>query len=257
MAVALRRGGVGKAVDMIPAMPEIHSKLLSHYRALLPNRVQEFPANEEEILQAPAETFEAGFEHLLRYDAESVFWCMYWWLIQAKPKDSQGNKLNSLDSLDWLNFIGVGDGDVDARYGYVAVRKPFPLHPTYAPISRLLEKMAEHLRIDLKFSKDKIKSDNPEYLCEVFQRLILNFLVEHRQADFLRLPKDEQWRDILDPYRLMARYANTQSITTETEASGHGSSTSHSGPERAAKRPHEDAGESVSEVNIGRLFEWS
>lgn len=190
MAIAVRNNGVLPAIDEIPCIPAVHEDLLPRYRELLPDRLEHFPENESEIIKAKGVTYGRKFEHILRYDVESVFWCMVWWLLQARPEGSEQDKLQQ---KAWQNLIGAEDSRYD---DYIVSRKRFPFHPDYIDISPLLESMREHLRIDLEFSKDKIKQKEPEYLCEVFQRLILNFLVEHRNAEFLWLPKDIKWRDI-------------------------------------------------------------
>ena len=139
------------------------------------------------------EKFGDKFVHLLRYDVESVFWCMIWWSLLAQPIDrTKSDSDNDLDPTTWINLTA----EEDQRYlNFIASNDHLPVHPKYAPIHALLDEMRIHLRVDLQHSKDKTRRDNPEYLCEVFQRLILNFLVDREDEQFLDLPKDEKNRN--------------------------------------------------------------
>jgi len=57
--------------------------------------------------------------------------------------------------------------------------------------------MSRHLQGDLKFSNDNEKK-NPEYIHEVFQRLILNFLVTNSGQLFMDLEKADNPRPVKD-----------------------------------------------------------
>ncbi|CCA77904.1 hypothetical protein PIIN_00548 [Serendipita indica DSM 11827] len=123
-----------------------------------------------------------------RADVDFVFWCMVWWLIQAQPAGSKGDKLHL---SDWLDLVGLKISDTTITLSHA----PFTLHSVYADISSLLESMREHLRIDPGSSKDDIRSKDPD-TC----RLILNVLVENKSAKYLRLPKDVTWHETGDMF---------------------------------------------------------
>ncbi|CCA77047.1 hypothetical protein PIIN_11032 [Serendipita indica DSM 11827] len=89
---------------------------------------------------------------------------------------------------------------MDHRYHcYVNTTEPFPLHKDYVLVNELLDQMREYLKVDLKYSEDERKRNDPEYLCEVFQRLILNFLVEYQGSPFLTLERDAEFRKVGEP----------------------------------------------------------
>lgn len=196
MAYMVRNNVYQTGNKTIPAIPQVHSDLISRYQSLLPDRLTRFPENEEELKPIPKgeKRSDKDFEHLLRHDAESVFWCMVWWSIQVKPKGSGRSEL--LQSY-WTNLT---DDQKDHRYHcYVNTTEPFPLHQDYGPVNELLDQMREYLKVDLKYSEDERKRNDPEYLCEVFQRLILNFLVEYQGSPFLTLERDAEFRKVGEP----------------------------------------------------------
>ena len=217
----------------LPGMPSVSPKVLPLYQELLLDRLGRFPQIEEdEILVSEAEAFDPTSEHLLRYDAESVFWAMLWWLLQAMPEGTTKDDPKSiLDLKIWLNLT---DHKEDARYEYFVLgSKPFPFHPAYDQISRLLEEMRNHLRIDLSSSKISVKKEEPEYLCEVFQRLVLNFLVEHKDSAFLDERKDANWRRIPEP--ALGRNKSGRQKNSKSQKSAHRSSTPGAGLAGRAK----------------------
>jgi hypothetical protein len=138
-----------------------------------------------EVQKLPPEEF----KHLLRYDAESVFWVILFWSTLAQPATSKTKNL--IPSVKWQNLTGLHDLRYD---NYVNTSAEFPLHPEYSPMSKLLEKMRQHLKCDLKFAK--VRREDPEYLHEVFQRLILNFMADPDNQEFLKLEKQLQDREV-------------------------------------------------------------
>ncbi|CAG8649435.1 2327_t:CDS:2, partial [Acaulospora colombiana] len=133
------------------------------------------------------------FQHELRYDAESVFWLLLWWAIQAKP-DVQGWEGDCIKMTHWNALTGVIDKD-DLRFYYI---EPFPeevLHPAYQPLETLLRAMGRQLAGDHGLMESR---RDPEYLHESFQRLVFDFLCEHgrKNSDFFILKKSRHLREV-------------------------------------------------------------
>jgi hypothetical protein len=177
---------------MLPPMPGIDSKLQSSYQEMLEGRVKAFPINEQELLamssveDAPLDEF----QHLLRYDAESAFWLLLWWCIQAQPAKG----VSSVILHAYWSILVSGD---NIRESFI---NNFPrncLHPSYSELTTLLIDMGRHLQGDLKFSKTKERKE-PDYIHEVFQRLILNFLVTNEDKPFMNLAKVDKPRPVED-----------------------------------------------------------
>jgi hypothetical protein len=172
----------------LPPMPEVTSKLLGHYPQ---DRIKAFPGNKEEPIKILKRTpLIPPFKHLLRYDAESVFWYLFWCCIQAHP----AGKFPEVDMPHehWSNLTGENDLR-DANF-----IKSFPkhfLHPAYRELEPLLESMSEQLQGDLSYATDEGRITD-EYLHEVFQRLIINFLSANSTKDFMRTQKRKQPRRV-------------------------------------------------------------
>ena len=68
-----------------PPMPPVCLTLLPRYKALYPDRVTDFLPSEkpeESIIKVGVQNLPPEeFKHLLRYDAESVFWIILFWSI--------------------------------------------------------------------------------------------------------------------------------------------------------------------------------
>lgn len=158
----------------LPPIPAIHSGLHQLYKQRYLERMKWFGQNntEEEVKIPKGSTLsDSKFEHHLRYDAESVFWVLTWWLIRAKPQDDKRSP--HIPHPYWDNLTS----EEDSRHDYFISRSQInsdSFHPAYKALYDLWDDMREHLVADFDHSKDEMKK-HPEYLHEVFQRLILNF----------------------------------------------------------------------------------
>ena len=174
----------------LPPMPAVTNELLERYPQA---RKESFPENEKERIEIPDDArAPPPFKHLLRYDAESVFWYLLWCCVQAKPANNSSG--NEISHLIWSALTDDDDG----RDAYFV--KAFPrgfLHPAYRDLEPLLESMSLHLQGDISFANDEGRKED-EYLHEVFQRLILNFLSAKWTKDFMRIQKHKQPRDVLE-----------------------------------------------------------
>ncbi|KIM21707.1 hypothetical protein M408DRAFT_333316 [Serendipita vermifera MAFF 305830] len=159
------------------------------YRLFLPERLEKFPLNEREIVIVTPGKLPSPFRHKLRYDAESVFWSMLWWCIQAQPSgDSKGNEI---DSGHWMLLTNADD-----ERNLITLAFPTKsLHPAYRQLETLLGDMAALLRGDYDFSKDSLRRQD-EYLHEAFQRLIYRFLVDNYDQEFMNQEKNHLPRKV-------------------------------------------------------------
>jgi hypothetical protein len=168
----------------LPPMPAVASQLHTQYESLLKGRLKAFPpANDmDELKVRRGEADSSKFRHLLRYDAESVFWCLVWWCIQARPDKVPDEELSH---AHWSTLIDNDDQMRDSTF----ISK-FPrscLHSYYSKLNELLDDMRKHLQGDLDLSE--LKKGKPEYVHEAFQRLILNFLITYKDEAFMDLKK--------------------------------------------------------------------
>jgi len=176
----------------LPPMPAVCPELLAQHDHTLKARLEAFPENQEETIKIKRDSAmdPDTFRHQLRYDAESVFWCLLWWCIQAKPAGKLPEE--PIPHNVWSILVGISDMRGSFIYN-------FPmgyLHSRHSKLATLLDGMCEHLQGDLSFSKDKERRENPEYIHEVFQRLILNLLIANCDEEFMDTRKEKEPRDV-------------------------------------------------------------
>jgi hypothetical protein len=193
MARMVRSDVYPGGVYQLPPTPEVVSKLQRRYQGILPDRVAAFPTNDtEELLKVPRgdDGILSNFRHLLRYDAESIFWLLLWWCIQAQPVGVSSD----IPQNYWFSLVGEPDRRDN---NFIRCFPSDCLDPSYSKLTNLLNNMSLHLQGDLKFSNDNEKK-KPEYIHEVFQRLILNFLVTNSGQLFMDLEKADNPRPVKD-----------------------------------------------------------
>jgi hypothetical protein len=175
----------------IPPMPEM-IKAGDVYETCLGGRLKAFPLHKEETVRNKDPTWPSGFRHRLRYDAESIFWLLLWWTTLACPETDTDSEYRFEPANIWKLFT-CGDDEVDERSMLLFPVPSKLVHPDYKSLIPLLQAMAYQLPGDPDASDDLLKKDE-EYLHEVFQRLVLEFLIENYDAEFLNLKKKAEPR---------------------------------------------------------------
>lgn len=188
MARLLRANGYSKAEVISRPIPQLGDSD-QVYRRFLFERLETFPSNELEVLFVKPGKLPSSFRHKLRYDAESVFWSMVWWCIQARPNgDNKGSKIKL---NHWMRLTSAEDD----RNSLINDFPTKSLHPEYQELETLLYNMAALLRGDYDFSQDNLRRQD-EYLHEAFQRLIYQFLVDNHDQKFMNQEKDPLPREV-------------------------------------------------------------
>jgi hypothetical protein len=187
----VRSNGYPGEVYKLPPMPEVAGPLRANYESLLNGRLKAFPPNNAEYLEVPEgkEMDSSEFRHLLRYDAESVFWCLLWWCIQARPDKVPDEQLSL---MHWSALIGDSNHSRDANF--ISHFSMDCLDSSYSQLAELLDNMRKHLQGDLDLSE--LKKGKPEYVHEAFQRLIINFLITYKDEAFMDLKKHTSPRQV-------------------------------------------------------------
>jgi hypothetical protein len=117
------------------------------------------------------------WRHELRHDAESAFWLLLWWVVNAAPADGCTSEIPIglwgplVDTTDDKRSLKVTSNDLD---------------PAYAPLSVLLQQLGQALEHDLYWATETPYT-HPDFLHEVFQRHILNFIFENGDQKFMYL----------------------------------------------------------------------
>lgn len=176
----------------LPPMPQMDPRVLVQYTRAHENRLRNFAGNDEESITVPcdSEMEPENFQHLLRYDAESVFWFTLSWCIEAQPAEKSVPE-EKIPSDIWSPLVGSAEAR-DARF-IARFPKPSFLHSSYVRLATLLKEMSLYLKGDLDFST-KPERQNPEYTHEALQRVLLNFLVQNDAEEFMDYPKADSPR---------------------------------------------------------------
>ncbi|KAG8946855.1 hypothetical protein FRC04_011402 [Tulasnella sp. 424] len=182
------RGGV--FLSGMPPIPDSYA--LNH-----PDREKKFPIGDKKALPGPsADSSGRPWRHELDHDAESVFWLLLYWSMVVQP---EGSPAESLEADAWAGLLGKPR----ARHDLIVSLAGTPpedtegiVHSVYQPLGPLLCKLAKVLPVD-RFWLDKNETRNdPEYIAEAFQRLILQFLLDNRNKDFMKCQVSGQPREV-------------------------------------------------------------
>ncbi|KAI0283158.1 hypothetical protein BC826DRAFT_239977 [Russula brevipes] len=162
----------GGIIPQVPKIPEPYSQ--RH-----PERIKKFPPMESELKRPSEDGTNSQFRHELDHDAESVFWLLLYWVVGARPRQS-GEE--SIDPGIWANLIGSADN----RDNLLQSNMKGATHSAYRPLIPLLRNLAALLVVDRHWLEKSDPRNSPEYLLEAFQRLILQFILEHRNKPFMK-----------------------------------------------------------------------
>ncbi|PVF93615.1 hypothetical protein CPB86DRAFT_789947 [Serendipita vermifera] len=193
----LRRG-----IYELPAIPQVSQNLTEYYKRLFPERLDKFLPNEPKIVRILEEIkLEYDLYHL-RYEAESLFWVLLFWCMTAQPnrqpewEDTVDKRFcKTLPRSLWWTLIEAHD---NRNNTFVLDFSKSCLHPAYSSFYGLLQEMRQQLILDPEFAENMLKRE-PEYLHEVMQRLIINFLVENADEAFMDLERSSKQREIDTP----------------------------------------------------------
>ncbi|PVF98016.1 hypothetical protein CPB86DRAFT_826005 [Serendipita vermifera] len=192
MARAVRTPEIPGGYHIFPPMPQL-SDGAARYKECVGDRLEQFKPNSLRMEGLDKSEPLKIFKHKLRYDAESVFWLLLWWSMQAKPLEDKAVG-DCIKQLYWVPFTAEQDG----RSFFIDSIKRGTCHPQYGPLEELLGSMAAQLKGDLEMIEESDIRAHEEYLHEAFQRLILEFLFKHLKAksEFLTLEKDVKRRPV-------------------------------------------------------------
>ena len=195
MARAVRAGRpLGEVGDRpwYQMVPELSQK--AHvYGDVFPDRLTRFQCSpgspDDHIVRVGARPDLSSWRHELRHDAESVFWLLVWWAVNAAAPTA--GSTSKIPIGMWASLV---DTNIDIRPLNIASDS---LDPAYAPLSELLNQLGQALKFDLHWATGTPYT-HPEFLHEVFQRHILNFIVEYRGEKFINLAKGDASRKPAD-----------------------------------------------------------
>ncbi|KAI0753628.1 hypothetical protein C8Q74DRAFT_1305899 [Fomes fomentarius] len=186
--------------ELIPAARELYDKLHGPERYKLYEDVPGVtihggipppPTMDTTDLELPP-----GFRHKLEYDAESTFWTTAAALLQVQPAKGMDTSITcgNLKAM-WAEFERhtIGERGVDqtdsreaAFLGRMLPGYANAFLPCMQDVAALLFHMAQQVRPSYGLMSTPPPHD--DHLHEALQRLILNYLVEHRDNDIELTP---------------------------------------------------------------------
>jgi hypothetical protein len=187
MKLSLPKGSA--VIPALPASPLPYS--LKH-----PARAQKFKSANKVILDSETtKCHSTEWRHELEHDAESVFWLLLYWAIMVQP---QGGKREPIRPNLWTGLVGnakernrlVRSLAQDSDDGFSDVT-----HSFFNPLLPLIEQLAAILVVDRHWLEKSDERNQPEYVNEAFQRLILQFILDNRGRDFMKHPVDSRLRE--------------------------------------------------------------
>jgi hypothetical protein len=172
----------------VPASPEVYSR----YH---PGRIKTFPVADDLVIRKPSpDSVNRPWRHELDHDAESLLWLLLYWLVGAQPADR--NK-EPIVAGTWTALTGP----VSQRSNFLAglaseALLPDVAHSTYKPVLPLLRDLAAILLVDRHWLDKSETRNDPEYVPEAFQRLILQFILKNSDKKFMKEPVALQFRPV-------------------------------------------------------------
>jgi hypothetical protein len=158
----------------IPEVPVIAGR----YETCRPDRIEKFPYGPDEISPISTDGTDTQWRHKLHHDTKSVFWLLYW-VVGAQPEKDEEEPI---DIVIWLWSIR----SVTRRIALLRGGLDGATHSIYQPLWPLLDRLARILDVDRHWVKSSDPRKDPGYINEAFQRLILQFILEHRNEKFMQ-----------------------------------------------------------------------
>ncbi|KIO27847.1 hypothetical protein M407DRAFT_22897 [Tulasnella calospora MUT 4182] len=240
-ALPLYTDSPGFILEAIPGSPE-------SYTSKHPKRLKKFEPERATMIDPSEDNSMGDWRHELDHDVESVFWLMFYWALSAKPKEKpdepirlstwallNGSFEDRTAQVDALYFRNVGIGTV---------------HSAFKPLLDLFRRLAGILRVDRHWLPALDTRNAPEYIVEAFQRIILQFIIDNRDNDFMKMKVGEEVRKLEKaPQHLNRSTTRSQSLNADNNKKRNSSqmSVEQSGAEQSgAKRPRHDPPEETA-----------
>jgi len=178
-------------LGLVPAVPSSPEP----YTCRHPDRIKKFPLEEEKVVRRfSPHNVDRQWRHELDHDAESVFWLFLYWLVLAQP----GQSLKEVIKMSTWSML---TGTVSSRTALLrSLSEDESLeeltHSIYQPLFPLLSKLAAILVVERHWLDESETRNDPEYVPEAFQRLILQFILDNRDKEFMTKQVDPQPRQV-------------------------------------------------------------
>jgi len=229
---------------VVPEVPGAPEPYASHH----PDRIQQFPFAPNLLfipeMSSTDDINNRQWRHELDHDTESVFWLILYWAVCVQPQD--GPK-EAIDAMIWGGLMGP----VESRSNLLKSDFKHATHSIYRPLESLLSKLAAILVVDRNWLESSDPRNNAGYANEAFQRLILQFILDHRQDTFMKTKVD---RELRHPKRTPQSQSRTDTSSKILHDYIRDSRSSHSPsrPRSKTKRSSVNAKTDGTTLEVGR-----
>jgi hypothetical protein len=194
-------------VPRVPKSPECYAN--AHL-----DRIKRFPVETVRVVldsNLKNQSQDYVWRHELDHDVESVFWLLLYWTMVVQP--TEGPPEGYIEPIFW-SILSQSENP-QLREGFVlSLCSGRPLvnltHSVYEPLLPLISNLAAILVVDRHWLPESDVRKTPEYICEAFQRLILQFIDSNRNEHFMTCPVGESLRQ-LEPV------AESQTMSSPTQ----------------------------------------
>jgi len=197
-------------IDPLPiyflGLPRLSDEDHEVYKTILPDHLRQFPQPEGHQRQflhlhkLPEMDFKQ--QHPWSHELQHHPWSR---AVHIRPKDSPKDpkdpKCSKIHPVVWMHLTTVdfctGEDLRDCFFSSEINRGRSWLDPAYEELNSLFREMANQISRDLYWINKESTGDDcpgemekPDFLHEALQRLIFNFLVEHKHKGFMELTTD-------------------------------------------------------------------
>ncbi|EJF56487.1 hypothetical protein DICSQDRAFT_174870 [Dichomitus squalens LYAD-421 SS1] len=168
----------------------------------------------------------AAFVHRPEHDVESVYWTMVYALLRAQPVTAPREDYANPDSADvWKILLShhIPDREYaeETRESIINGRRPKWLRlfwPDMHDVAVLMSRISQHVRSEYALWEGRLERD---HLHEAVQRLILQYLVEHRDTPIELDPERPRPTEPLSAHQGSTPIPTRLSGTQATGVAGH------------------------------------
>jgi hypothetical protein len=182
------------------------------YGTYHPDRIKKFPYLPRGFSPILTEG-NSQWRHELDHDTESVFWLLLYWLVGAQPENQNEEPILA-------GFWGQLTGSVDCRTDLLLGYLTGATHSFYQPLLPLLKKLAHVLSVDRHWLQPSDPRKDPGYISEAFQRLIFQFILEHRNDTFMKHRVSSQTRRPEQMSKLLSLPSRKRTLSEPTIPGG-------------------------------------
>ncbi|EKM75434.1 hypothetical protein AGABI1DRAFT_94862 [Agaricus bisporus var. burnettii JB137-S8] len=185
-----------------PELPPLSERIGAAYKSNHPERVELFKKKlGGQIEPWGADRGPAVFQHKLEHDGESGIWSSFWWALQAFPEQGENVPIRAIIWTALMPEYDVSQTGLpqnDERDVILTLLRDGHeniLHPEYRGLLDLFQSMAEAIQPDYYWAEPGIQQ-SPEFVHEILQRIILNFVVKNKDESFMDQRKDNKNRTV-------------------------------------------------------------